>query len=192
MAQRSEARVWGFAKSGYLCAHQKRNTHSLSPFRFEEKARAVGRKAQWDPANQPASQPASSVRTCLPTFRLPAVPRVGTFNLQPAALKNAARECGNARESLQTLLQHFVMECFVAEGGREGARKGVRQKRREEKRDTGAAAHALLSSQQLLKKSAATAPPPSLQQNQQHKTNIRCSITHDSSLLLHEEHDHHQ
>ncbi|CAM6017428.1 unnamed protein product [Sphagnum balticum] len=90
----------------------RRETHtlSLSPFRFEEKTRAVGRKAQWDPANQPASQPASSVRTCVPTFRLPAVPRVGTFNLQPAALKNAARECGNARESLQTLLQHFVME----------------------------------------------------------------------------------
>ncbi len=131
MAQRSEARVWGFAKSGYLCAHQKRNTHSLSPFRFEEKARAVGRKAQWDPANQLASQPASSVRTCLPTFRLPAVPRVGTFNLQPAALKNAARECGNARESLQTLLQHFVMECFVAEGGRDG---GKEWGRREEKR----------------------------------------------------------
>jgi hypothetical protein len=30
-----------------------------------------------------------------------------------------------------------------------------------------------------------------LPQNQQQKTNIRCSITDDNSLLLHEEHHHH-
>jgi hypothetical protein len=117
----------------------RRETLSLSllPFRFEEKARAAGRKVQWDPANQPASEQRTH---CLPTFRLPAVLScVGTFNLQPAALKNAARDCGNARESLQTLLQHFVMECFVAEGEREG-RSEAEEKRREQRYSSSSSA----------------------------------------------------
>ncbi len=194
MAQRSEARVWGFAKSGYLCAHQKRNTHSLSPFRFEEKARAVGRKAQWDPANQPASQraayaPAYRPSGCLQFLVLEvSISNQLHWRMLPenaGMLERACRRCCN-------ILWWSVL--LRREGGREGGREWVSEwVRREEKRDTvaaAAAAHALLSSQQV-KKSAATAPPPSLQQNQQQKTNIRCSITDDNSLLLHEEHHHH-
>jgi hypothetical protein len=114
--------------------------HSLSLSCLSVSKKKHARQAGKCSGTQPTSQRVSSVRTCLPTFRLPAVLScVGTFNLQPAALKNAARDCGNARESLQTLLQHFVMECFVAEGEREG-RSEAEEKRREQRYSSSSSA----------------------------------------------------
>ncbi len=178
-------------RSGYVCAHQKRNTLPLSPFRFEEKTRAAGRKAQWDPANEqrthlPPDLPATCSSFLCWNFRSP----TSCIEEFCQRMRECSRELADAAAT-------FCDGVFCG-GGREGRseaeEKRREEKRREEKRDTvaaAAAAHALLSSQQFLKKSAATAPPPSLQQNQQQKTNIRCSITDDNSLLLHEEHHHH-
>lgn len=179
-------------RSGYVCAHQKRNTLPLSPFRFEEKARAAGRKAQWDPANQPASEQCTHLPPDLPATCSSFL--CWNFRSPTSCIEEFCQRMRECSREIADAAATFCDGVFCG-GGREGVRQ-KRKKRREEKRDTvaaaaAAAAHALLSSQQFLKKSAATAPPPSLQQNQQQKTNIRCSITDDNSLLLHEQHHHH-